>query len=32
LAVVVDTETAPPRERFDLCTEASLAVYEPIAV
>jgi AraC-like DNA-binding protein len=32
LAVVVDTETAPPRERFDLWTEASLAVFEPIAV
>jgi len=32
LAVVVDTETAPPRERFDLWTEASLQVFEPIAV
>lgn len=32
MAVVVDTETAPPRERFDLWTEASLAVFEPIAV
>ena len=32
MAVVVDTETAPPRERFDLWTEASLQVFEPIAV